>query len=253
MDITQPESNVKARSHDVVSMGSFSVNENTHAGMSHATVTYRKGGDVTWSGLFVFSVIMGLFAATCLAAPLAKENDGHLELSWTKPVSREAYAGATFLIDLAAIWIAQLACIAVGLVVMLMWFVPSISLGTGGWALIALSLIVPFAWYACLTAFSASVKRGPGMVIGMGWFAALIVPSVMGATAGIDSPFWQLVHAIAKGLSYLDPIVYFPSFGRGGGMHGNLFNSLATAVPALAILTVVYIAVAVLQWRRVEA
>ncbi len=253
MDVTEPSSNVKAREHDVVSMGSFNVNEDTHKGMAHVVVTYHRGGDVTWTGLFVFSVILGLLTATLLAAPLAKENDGHLELAWTKPVSREAYAGAAFLVDLAAILISQFASIAVALIGILMWFVPSITLGRGGWALIALSLLVPFAWYACLTAFSASVKRGPGMVIGMGWFAALIIPSVMGATSEVDAPFWRLVHAFFTGLAYLDPIVYFPSFSNRGGIHGNLFDSLGTSLLVVALLTVVYIAVAVLQWRRVEA
>jgi hypothetical protein len=112
---------------------------------------------------------------------------------------------------------------------------------------------MPFAWYACLTAFSASVKRGPGMVIGMGWFAALIVPSLMEATARVDAPFWQLVHAIFRGLAYLDPIVYFPSFSGRGGVHGGLFDSLYTSLVVLVVLTVAYIAAAVLQWRRVEA
>jgi ABC-2 family transporter protein len=251
IDVNEPAAKVKGRSH-VVSMGSFSMNEDTHGGMSHVRITYRRGGDVTWTGLFAFSTILGLLAATLLAAPLAKENDGHLELAWTKPVSREAYAGASFLVDAAAILVSQFACIAVGLIGMLMWFVPSMSLGRGGWPLIALSLVVPFAWYACLTSFSASVKRGPGMVIGMGWFAALIIPSVMAATGEADAPLWRLVHALFKGLAYLDPIVYFPSFSHGTA-HGDLFNTLDMSLLAAVILTIVYIVTAVLQWRRVEA
>jgi hypothetical protein len=198
-------------------------------------------------------VMMGLIVATLLAAPLAKENEGHLELAWTKPVARERYAGAAFLVDSTAIVISQLACIAVGLLCIVMWTLPSLTLGSGGWVTIGLALAVPIAWYACLTAFSASVKRGPGMVIGLGWFAALVIPSVMAATSDARSVLGQWIHVIFKGLAYIDPIVYIPSFHGHAGFHGNLLNSLGAALIVVVILAVVYLALAVLQWRRVEA
>ena len=252
MDVTEPSSEMRAQ-HDTMSFGSFNMNEDKHGGMSHVTLSYNGSADISWAGLFVASVLMGLLVSTMLAAPLAKENDGHLELAWTKPVSREAYAFAAFGVDIATIVLSQLLCIAVALICILMWTVPTITLGSGGWTLIGLALVIPIAWYACLTAFSASVKRGPGMVIGLGWFAALVVPSVMAATDEIKSPLAQAIHVVFQTLAYLDPIVYFPSSHGHSGFHGNLIPSLGGALLAVAILTVFYIAVAVLQWRRVEA
>jgi ABC-type multidrug transport system permease subunit len=90
------------------------------------------------------------------------------------------------------------------------------------------------------------------MVIGMGWFAALVIPSVMAATSEARSAVGQWIHAIFKGLSYIDPIVYLPSF-RNHVFHGNLVDSLGVSLIIVVILTVVYLALAVLQWRRVEA
>lgn len=253
LDVTEPSSEAKAHSHDNMSMGSLHMNEDTHAGMSHLTVSYNGGADITWAALFLGSVLMGFLVATMLAAPLAKENDGHLELAWTKPVSREQYAGAAFAVDIATIVLSQILCIAVALIAILMWTVPTLTLGSGGWTMIGLSLFVPIAWYACLTAFSASLKRGPGMVIGLGWFAALIIPSVMAATEGANTPFGQALHFVFKALAYLDPIVYFPSSHGQSAVHGNLTQSLGGSLIAVACLSLVYIAVAVLQWRRVEA
>lgn len=252
MDLTEPADAAKSHEHDSVSMGSLNVNEDTHSSMSHVTVNYSGTPDISIAALFVGSTLLGLLAATILAGPLSKENDGHLELAWTKPVSREAYAGAAFAIDVVTIVLSQLACIMVALICILMWTVPTIRLGNGGFTLIALTLLVPIAWYACLTAFSASLKRGPGMVIGCGWFAALIIPSVMAATTGATVPLVQGIHAVFQALAYLDPLMYFPNVSH-GHFRGEFVDTIGGALLGTAILSVVYIAVAVLQWRRVEA
>jgi hypothetical protein len=252
MDVTEPTSTKRAHDEFRAMNGSLNVSEDTHGGVSRVRIAYEGRPDISWNAFFTISVMMGLIVATLLAAPLAKENEGHLELAWTKPVSREKYAGATFAIDAAAIVLSQLACIAIALICIWMWTVPIVTLGSGGWPVIALALIVPIAWYACLTAFSASVKRGPGMVIGMGWFAALVIPSVMAATSHAQSLVGQWIHAIFTGLAYIDPIVYVPSF-HGHRFSGSLVDSAGTGLTIAVILAVVYIALAVLQWRRVEA
>lgn len=252
MDVTEPTRTLHDQYNDNVSMGSINVNEDTHGGLSHVTMTYKGGMNMSWSALFAGSAVVGLILATMLGGPLAKENDGHLELAWTKPVSREAYAIAALAIDIAAIVLSQLATIAVVLIVALMWVPPMLTLGAGGVALIALSLLTPIAWFACLTAFSASLKRGLGMVIGLGWFASLMIPALMHATEGMRAPLGVFFHAIFTGLAYIDPIVYFPSFSS-GHMRGNLINTLEQAAAGAAALALGYMILAVLQWRRVEA
>lgn len=253
MDVTEPAAQMHAHEHSTTSIGNMNMDESTHSGISHVTLSYSGSPEISWTALFSGSVLMGLLVATLLAGPLAKENEGHLELAWTKPVSREAYASASIAVDIATIVLSQIACIAVALICIFMWAIPALVLGSGGAALIAISLLVPIAWYACLTAFSASLKRGPGMVIGLGWFAALIIPSMMAATDKIDAPLARILHFIFKGLAYIDPIVYFPSFSNHSAVHGNLAATLGESLLLVTVLAVVYIALAVLQWRRVEA
>lgn len=251
MDVTEPSGSAR-QYHDTVSFGNTNMNENAHNGVSHVVMTYKPGADFTWGGLFQVSILLGVIVASMLAGPLAKENDGHLELAWTKPVSRERYAVAAIAIDIVTMIVSQLGLIAVVLLGTAMWVLPSITLGRNAPELILSSLLAPIAWYACLTCFSASLRRGPGMVIGLGWFAALVIPAVLLATEHTYNPVGIGVHAIFTALAYIDPIVYIPSMSPHSA-HSQLFESLGAAIAALAALSIAYIAVAVLQWRRVEA
>lgn len=251
MDVTEPSRSAR-KYHDTVSFGNTNMNEDTRNGISHVTMTYKPGADFTWGGLFQISILLGVIVASILAGPLAKENDGHLELAWTKPVSRERYALSAIAIDIATMIVSQLGLIAIVLLGTLMWVVPSITIGRNGALLILFSLLAPVAWYACLTCFSASLRRGPGVVVGLGWFAALVIPAILLATDHTYNPVGVGVHAIFTALAYIDPIVYIPNM-RPHGPNSTLFSSMGIALAALAALSIAYIAVAVLQWRRVEA
>lgn len=253
LDATQPKSAQADRHMDLV-MGSSSISQTNEHGMVHTRMRYRSETPRYDLGvLFLMTIPMGLIVASMLGGVLSKENDGHLELAWTKPVSRERYALAAIGVDAAAIVLSQLLTIAVTLLATLMFFVPHFHYEQQvGWHILY-SLAGPLAWYAVITAASASLKRGPGMIIGLGWVVALIVPSVAGAlhgAAGVNSvAAW--FYAIFNGLSYIDPIAYL-SFN--GGRHGvTLMISVAQSSWALCALVVGYVALAVLQWRRVEA
>jgi hypothetical protein len=193
---------------------------------------------------------MGLLVASILGGALAKENDGHLELAWTKPVSRERYALSSVAVDAIAIIVSQLLTIAVSLAATLMFLVPRFSYGPNlAWAIL-LAFAGPIAWYALITAASASLKRGPGMVIGLGWVAAVLIPGIAGALQGaanvnsIAAWFYAIFHA----LSYIDPISNF-SFHK----DQTTMMPLPAAVGVLLALIAGYVALAVAQWRRVEA
>jgi hypothetical protein len=253
MDVFEPAKSMKEHSHDFFSIGHFSVNEDTHNGISHAVIAFRHRFQFEWTGLFVGSMILGFVIATMLGGVLAKENDGHLELAWTKPVSREKYALAAIAVDGITIVLAQVISIAVFLLCAVMWAIPTFTLGDGGWVLIALTIMTPLAWYACLTAFSASLKRGPGLVVGLGWLFAIVIPVVYGVTQNSFSPIAQVLHAIFTPLTYIDPIVYVPNL-NGVHVHSRgIIGTIETALLGAVLLYIGYIALAVLQWRRVEA
>ncbi len=254
MDIREPAASARTQ-HDSMSMGSMNMNEDTHAGITHVTIDYHSGFEYDLGLLFLATIPVGFIVSTILAGPLAKENDGHLELAWTKPISRERYALASVTVDIVAIVVSQVLCAAVALIGTLLFLLPRFSYGPHfGWNILV-SLLGPIAWFALLTAASASLKRGPGLVVGLGWLFAIIIPS---AAAGltdaarynaIASVFYVIFHS----LSYLDPISYM-SFHNVKSTIGTGFGlSIAATAFALAALSIGYIALSVLQWRRVEA
>jgi hypothetical protein len=253
MEIREPSTS--GTPHDSVNIGNVSVNEDVHSGISHVTVDSHSGLDFDLGLLFLGSIVMGLIVSTMVAGPLAKENDGHLEIAWTKPISREAYALAAIAVDIGAIVCSQLLAIGVVLLATLLFIIPTFSYGPHVVWNIIVALLGPIAWYAFLTAASASLKRGPGLVIGLGWLFATIVPGLAAALSNavrfnvIAALFYTIFHT----LSYLDPMAYM-SFHNSDSTIGTGIGLPITATAfALAALSIGYIALSVLQWRRVEA
>lgn len=257
MEITEPNTGTSREDH--LSMGSMDMNEKVYAGgkMRHVTMTFRQSIPAFDIGVLLLTTLpMGLLVATMLGGVLSKENDGHLELAWTKPVSREIYAAAAFGIDAAAALAAQLATVIAILAACLLFFVPKLTAGAdSGWEIL-LAVAGPFAWYALLNAASASIKRGPGLVIGLGWVAAVLVPSVAHGLSGVaeENAVAAAFHTIFATIAYVDPVTYFLSFSyRHGVMTTGSGFTIAASAAALAMLALGYTALSVLQWRRVEA
>jgi ABC-type transport system involved in multi-copper enzyme maturation permease subunit len=201
--------------------------------------------------LFAMAIPIGLFAGTLLGGPLSKENNGHLDLAWTKPVSRARYALSAMLVDLATIAVAEVVTVLALLLASLFWDAPKISFDALAPRYVAFALLVPAAWYACLTAFSASLKRGPGAVLGIGWVVAVVCPTVAATTHDTPTAVGRAVYAIFNTLSYADPITYL--WFRNDWPSSDSGHTLTIGLLSLAALTVVYLALAVVQWRRVEA
>lgn len=248
--ISEPWAEYHIQTQHMIEMGSERENVNVTRSIAHATIDFTEDATFDVTIIFIISAVFALVMATMLAAPLAKENDGHLELTWTKPVSREAYALASAGIDIAAIVLSQILGVITILVASLLFLIPHLILSS--FADIGLAIMAPIAWYALLTTMGASVKRGPGLVIGLGWIGAVIVGSVARATAGVDGFIWQMVHAVFQGLAYLDPLSYI-SYGDHSWQPNGVVTTIPQAVGVLFLLAVLYIATAVLQWRRVEA
>ena len=255
MDVTLPPTNPMTH-YRFYSVGDSNVDRSNRGGMSHVVMTRDARVNIDFGVLFVISCIIGLVTATMLGGTLAKENDGHLELAWTKPVSRERLAIALIAVDMVTIVISQIAMLALTLIAILMFVRPHLYANALTLWVIALALIGPIAWYACLTAFSASLKRGLGMVVGLGWLAAIVTPGIAGATASLNSDIARFIHAIFQALSYIDPIAYISfhgSLGSDGLQFHTAIGSIGTSALLLLGLAIIYLALAVLQWRRVEA
>jgi hypothetical protein len=264
VDVTMPDNS--AMTHGTYTISDANIDEHTKGGIKHVVLTHDMGDAKIPIGiLFGVASVFALIAATMLGGALAKENDGHLELAWTKPVSRERLALASIAVDLVTIVISQLAAVAVIVLACAMFVFPRFYATSNTPEFLAIVVLAPLAWYACLTAASASLKRGLGMVCGLGWLFALMIPAISGATScrraiGFEScssnTLIGSIHWLFHTLTYIDPIAYL-SFNGSLSNHGlqpvNAVGTLGFAAAMLAVLVIVYVALAVLQWRRVEA
>jgi hypothetical protein len=254
IDATEPSSRAAV---DI----SFGNNDRTGSsvkdGMRHVRVHHSGTVPSFDVGILLLTTLpMGLLMATLLGGVLSKENDGHLELTWTKPVSREAYALAAFAVDAVAILTMQIACVLCGLLATIMFFMPSFSwTPNDGWGVL-LAVLAPISWYALLTAASTSIKRGPGLVCGLGWAAAIFVPAMAQILHSVASlnPVARWFYVIFNSISYLDPIRFVSFTWRYGvGLTSKSGVDLSTAAAILAALIIGYLALSLAQWRRVEA
>ncbi|HEX8805574.1 MAG TPA: hypothetical protein VF741_01450, partial [Candidatus Aquilonibacter sp.] len=104
---------------------------------------------------------------------------------------------------------------------------------------------------ALLNAVTTSMRRGYGAVIGFSWPVALVLVGLSHADFG-DLPVAHVFHSIFVVAAGLIPITYLPSFGGNGG---DSLSALAetTNLGILTGLMLIYGALALVQWRRVEA
>ncbi len=199
---------------------------------------------------------LALIVATILGAPFARENDGHLEISLTKPVGREALALQTIGTDVAGI----VASLAIGVVFAIatsaLFDIPWITFGSRDAFTLAVGILAPIAWYAMLTAATASMKRGYGAIVGFAWPVAAVVVALSLVPAE-GNALLAIIHGVARTLSYIDPVAYM-NFGGDqhvtiNGQNAAVYSSRSAQVLMLAVLSLLYSVLAILQWRRVEA
>lgn len=206
---------------------------------------------------FVFAALSAIIVATILGAPFARENEGHLELALTKPVSRITLALSTIGVDVAGIAAAWALTVLFMIVGHTIFEAPDYVWGPTDASAAALGLLAAFAWYAMLNAATASMKRAYGGVLGTAWPVALGIGAIADAPLG-DGPLAAFVHWVASTLLWLFPTSYlhaaFMSVGSeepGRSLTASLTPQ--TDIVILAVLAFVYGALAIYQWQRVEA
>lgn len=203
--------------------------------------------------VMAITLIFGLIVATILAGPLARENAQHLEVVWTKPVSRTRYAFEAILANLCGVWAVQVMatiafCVAAG------FFIgPHFQAGPHTAFAAATAFLGPICWYAMYLAATSSLKRGLGAVQGLAWPVALVLPglSLIGFFADSPSPL-RVIHYVIATVNFINPMRYI-------GLNADK-STLAMLVPShelrivmLIALAIAYGAVGIWQWNRVEA
>ncbi len=248
--IVEPNDRAAQQHHgEHFSMGSMSMNE--ERGGSMTRIDFKTNDSEDLSILFMAAVPLALIFATLVSCTLARENDGHLEMAWTKPVSHDAYALRSIGTDLAGVVVTIVVATIVFTLINLMFQLPRFYVDARGLAQIGLAFAVPMAWYALLTAASASLKRGAGAVVGTAWPVAIILPGLVAAFAQhTASPLSVAIANTLRAVDTLNPLVYFETFTSGTAL---IPRSAGMYLTTAVILLLVYVALAVLQWRRVEA
>lgn len=248
--ITEPTSQEHEHSH--VDIGSMSVHESRHGSMT--TTTIDTTGAVPMLVLMGLADVVALIVATILAAPFARDMDGHLEVALTKPISRGRYAIGTIGADVAGILAVLLVSVIAFYICGLFFGVAKIDFSGASARAVPMGVAMSLAWYALLCAATSWIGRGYAAVLGFAWPVVLVVnglakvPPVNGLAA--------FVHYVAFVLAQLNPLWHAAWTGV------NVDHGTAASPPdatfglRLAInvlLFAVYAALAVWRWQRVEA
>ena len=223
------------------------------SGSSGSQAYRRVPASIPINVLFLIGMFGGLVIASMLGCALSRENDGHLELAWTKPVSRMRYALGIIAYDCVAIIVAVAVTTGVAVGIVNLFTIPTFTFAAAhALTEIGIAFVGPLAWYALFTVATASLRQIGG-IVALIWIAGVFLPPLAGGLAVPGMPGGAL-HPLVAAIAALDPIAYLSQSNDGLvviGVPGGV-ESLWRLV-ALAVLFVVYLAGAVLQWRRLEA
>lgn len=255
--------------HDVTDhgvVGPIHVDETRSNGME--TITFNTDGPVNFEIFLAFGCFAAVIFATIWGCAFATQH-GHLEYALLKPITRTRYALGVIGVDIVGMAIVGAMTIVAAIICLSMFEIPhfdfSVPAGQTSGAglqfsfaqipvinpLTALLVVLPIAWYALLNAVTTSMRRGYGAVIGFAWPVALLLVGLSHADFG-DLPVAHVFHAIFVVAAGLIPITYLPSFGDNGGAVVNALGE-TTDLAILTGLMLIYGALAIVQWRRVEA
>lgn len=235
-----------------VVMGSVSENR---LPSGHGTFTViNTSGETDFISYVVNAAFVALIVATVLGAPFAREGDGHLEIALTKPVSRLRYSIEALAIDAVGIVAAFFMTIAFAIAIHAIFEIPHIVFSANDAMALVVAILAPIAWYAMLAAATASMRRAYGAVIGFAWPVAGVVLALSHASPDGNAVL-TIVHDIAWVLNLFNPLANInlhnasmqfgspPLFGVGYG----------SQIAVLALLILLYCALSIVQWRRIEA
>ena len=257
--VTVSGPNVSVQGQGNVTVGPIGVHSYDTASGGEVVVATDEPIDIRF--LLVGPMIVGFIIATILGGVLAKENRNHLEIAWTKPVSREVMALGLFGVDAIAITGAIFGAFILELAGIAMYEMPRISADATAIVTAFLMLFGVLAFYALCNAATSSLRGGGGMKA-LVWLAVLFVPSISMA-ALVPVLIFVIIGNVFGGLALLDPLAYLSMSCNNGqcgsGVPQGVFGAAVFVAPPLErlvlvlVLVALYAAASLLQWRRLEA
>lgn len=222
------------------------------AGDKTDTSVHQGMVDLSLTSLWVASGLLAAIVATILGGSLASENRGHLELAWTKPVSRLRYAASKMLVDVGAIFAVQVFTFAVILALDLIHIRSAVNLVSQQADLVdgIRFAMFPLAWYALLQGLTAGLRGQAGVAQGLIWPIALVLVGLKHAPLG---PVWNVIIGF---VNLINPFNY-AHYAATSGMHTVqvVGAEQAAMLGVLGLATVIALGSfgALVQWKRLEA
>lgn len=197
--------------------------------------------------LGIMAALMIAVLGTVLATSLSSHVNGHLEIAWTKPIPRDRLIAQTFLIDIGALALAYVTTIAVFVVLNAIYSahvdVSLVQLGH-----VAAEFLFPVALYGLVQGVTSASGRRGGMIAGISW------PVFLGLSGALSLNLPDLTHRAVVALNVLNPLALLSAHVT---THQSL-NALGmpswspTAVAEAMLILAVGLALAIVQWRRLE-
>ena len=218
----------------------------------HRPVVFSSNGDsrIPMPVLVLIASFAAALIASIFGLTLSRENDGHLELAWTKPASRDSYALRVIATDVAGIVLAELIVLAAILLCLAIEGAGGMIFSGPGLAqTAAFAFLFPLSVYALTLAATASLRRGAAF-FAIFWPVALILPTLTGVT-------WMNLGQIARVIDTVDPIAYFYAFASPSPAAAAVLLPLPAGVTVqfvtLAAICAICLVASLAQWRRLEA
>ncbi|HEY2474262.1 MAG TPA: hypothetical protein VGI19_05615 [Candidatus Cybelea sp.] len=247
--VTEPTSR-KHKENDNISVGSIHVMESRNGAMT--TTVIDTNGAVPMIYYMAIADVFALIVATVLAAPLAREIVGHLEITLTKPVSRVRYALGAMGVDVVGILAASVLTVIAFYLCQLLFETPRLDFSGINSRAILMGIAAPLAWYAMLCAATTWAPRAYGVLLGLIPLGLLFVGVLtLIPTTNVVALF---IHDVAWVISRFDPLTYV-SMAKPNeeGTMDYSGGNFPFRISMQALFFIGYGALALWRWQRVEA
>ncbi len=233
--------------------GDADMHRSTHGGQTDITVETKQEDLGSSAVEFGVAGFIALIVGMILAGGFARENDGHLEIALTKPVSRTELSIRIMLVNVTGILGAWIMGVVATYIVIALFMGFHFGVTVRDCQLAVAVLLGATAWYALLCCATASLKRNYGIILGTAWIAGQFIP-ILARIPNDAPPLLGVLRVIATPLSWIDPFTYARvSVALPSAAQMMRVYPYAVEIPILAALTIAYALFAILQWRRVEA
>jgi hypothetical protein len=247
--VTEPTSRAHKEKMNV-SVGSIHVSESRQGDVT--TTVIDTNGAVPMLYYMVLADFMALIVATVLAAPLAREADGHIEVALTKPCSRVRYALGAIGADVTGIVSASVMTVIAFYICQLLFESGRLDFSGINMNAIAIGIAMPLATYALLVALTTWMNRAYIAVLVAFWPICALV-GLLTLLHPVNS-LALFIHDVAWWISRLHPLSYVEfATPNSDGTFAYTSANFGLRLSIEVLMFLVYGAFAIWQWKRVEA